>query len=83
MAMVRHKFTLVLDQDPEPFLERLQKAGCGDALFGVTADGEPYAQFYRRAPTLARGLAMAVMEIEQADLQVVRIAGVALPTNTG
>lgn len=79
--MVRHKFTLILDQDPEPFLEDLQAAGCGDALFRVSEEGEPFAQFYRKAPTLARALATAVREIEKTDLRVVRIAGVALPTN--
>jgi hypothetical protein len=79
--MVRHKFTLILDQDPEPFLDALHEAGCGDALFRVSEDGEPYAQFYRKAPTLARAMAMAVREIEKTELRVVRIAGVALPTN--
>jgi hypothetical protein len=81
MAMVRHKFTLILDQDPEPFREELIAAGCGDALFRVSEDGEPFAQFYRKAPTLQRAMAMAVREIQQTDLRVVRIAGVALPTN--
>jgi hypothetical protein len=76
----RHKFTLILDQDPEPFLDDLVAAGCGDALFRVSEDGEPFAQFYRKAPTLARALATAVREIEQTELHVVRIAGVALPT---
>jgi hypothetical protein len=79
--MVRHKFTLILDKDPEPYLDQLQEAGCGDALFRVGDDGVPFAQFYRKAPTLARGMAMAVMEIEKTGLRVVRIAGVALPTN--
>ncbi|MDQ6777726.1 MAG: hypothetical protein M3071_16295 [Actinomycetota bacterium] len=81
MALVRHKFTLILDQDPEPFREELIAAGCGDALFRVSEDGEPFAQFYRKAPTLARAMATAVREIEETDLRVVRIAGVALPTN--
>ncbi|MDQ6804674.1 MAG: hypothetical protein M3065_06840 [Actinomycetota bacterium] len=79
--MVRHKFTLILDQDPEPFREELIAAGCGDALFRVAEDGEPFAQFYRNAPTLQRAMATAVREIQQTDLRVVRIAGVALPTN--
>jgi hypothetical protein len=79
--MVRHKFTLILDQDPEPFLDDLVAAGCGDALFSVSGDGEPFAQFYRKAPTLQRAMAMAVREIQQTELRVVRIAGVALPTN--
>ena len=78
--MVRHKFTLILDQDPAPFLEDLKAAGCGDALFRVSDEGEPFAQFYRKAPTLARAMAMAVTEIEKTELRVVRIAGVALPT---
>ena len=78
--MVRHKFTLILDQDPEPYLDDLVAAGCGDALFRVSADGEPFAQFYRRAPTLVRAIAMAVREIERTELQGVRIAGVAQPT---
>lgn len=78
--MVRHKFTLILDQDPEPHLDDLVAAGCGDALFRVSEDGEPFAQFYRRAPTLARAIAMAVREIERTELHVVRIAGVAQPT---
>jgi hypothetical protein len=78
--MPRHKFTLILDKDPEPYLEDLAAAGCGDALFRVSDEGEPFAQFYRRAPTLARAMATAVREIEQTDLHVVRIAGVALPT---
>jgi hypothetical protein len=79
--MVRHKFTLILDQDPEPFLDDLEKAGCGDALFRISDDGEPFAQFYRKAPTLQRAMAMAVREIQKTELRVVRIAGVALPTN--
>jgi hypothetical protein len=79
--MVRHKFTLILDQDPEPFLDQLTEAGCGDALFRVSEDGEPFAQFYRKAPTLVRAMATAVREIEKTELRVVRIAGVALPTN--
>jgi hypothetical protein len=79
--MVRHRFTLILDQDPEPFLEELEAAGCGDAIFRVSEDGEPFAQFYRKAPTLARAMAMAVREIEKTELRVVRLAGVALPTN--
>lgn len=78
--MARHKFTLILDQDPQPFADELVAAGCGDALFRVSEDGEPFAQFYRRAPTLARAIAMAVREIEQTSLRVVRIAGVAQPT---
>jgi hypothetical protein len=78
--MPRHKFTLILDQDPEPFLDDLVAAGCGDALFRVSEEGEPFAQFYRKAPTLARALTTAVREIEKTDLHVVRIAGVALPT---
>jgi hypothetical protein len=79
-TLPRHKFTLILDQDPEPFLDDLVAAGCGDALFRVSEDGEPFAQFYRKAPTLARALTTAVREIEQTELHVVRIAGVALPT---
>jgi hypothetical protein len=79
--MVRHKFTLILDQDPAPFIEELKQAGCGDALFRVSDEGEPFAQFYRKAPTLVRAMAMAVREIERTELRVVRIAGVALPTN--
>jgi hypothetical protein len=79
--VVRHRFTLILDQDPVPFLDELQAAGCGDALFRVSEEGEPFAQFYRMAPTLARAMAMAVREIEKTELRVVRIAGVALPTN--
>ena len=78
--MVRHKFTLILDQDPAPFIEELKQAGCGDALFRVSDEGEPFAQFYRKAPTLVRAMAMAVREIERTELRVVRI-GVALPTN--
>ncbi|HEY5318132.1 MAG TPA: hypothetical protein VIJ20_09130 [Solirubrobacteraceae bacterium] len=81
MAMVRHKFTLILDRDPEPFLDQLVAVGCGDALFRVSDEGEPFAQFYRKAPTLQRAMAMAVREIHQTELRVVRIAGVALPTN--
>ena len=79
--MVRHKFTLMLDQDPEPFLEELKTAGCGDALFWVSDDGAPLAQFYRKAPTLARAMATAVIEIEKTELKVIRLAGVALPNN--
>ena len=78
--MARHKFTLILDQDPEPYIDDLVAAGCGDALFRVSEDGEPFAQFYRRAPTLSRAIATAVREIERTELQVVRIAGVAQPT---
>jgi hypothetical protein len=78
--MARHKFTLILDQDPEPFLDELIAAGCGDALFRISEEGEPFAQFYRKAPTLQRAMATAVREIERTDLRVVRLAGVALPT---
>jgi hypothetical protein len=75
-----HTFTLILDQDAEPFLEQLQEAGCRDAIFRVEG-GVPLAHFFREAPTLQRAMATATRAICSTELDVVGIASVASPTN--
>jgi hypothetical protein len=77
-----HAFTLILDQDAEPFLEQLQASGCRDAIFRVE-DGVPLAHFFREAPTLQRAMATATREICATGLDVVGVARVANPTNRG
>jgi hypothetical protein len=78
--MPLHTFTLILDQDAEPFLQQLHEAGCGDAIFRVE-EGIPLARFFRRAPTLQRAIATAAQDICSTELDVVGVANVANPTN--
>lgn len=80
--MPQHAFTLILDQNAEPFLEQLHEAGCRDAIFRVE-DGVPLAHFFREAPTLQRAIATAARAICSTELDVVGIANVAAPTNHG
>ena len=80
--MSLHAFTLILDQDAEPFLEQLHESGCRDAIFRVEA-GVPLAHFFREAPTLQRALASAARAICSTELDVVGVANVANPTNHG
>jgi hypothetical protein len=75
-----HTFTLILDQDAEPFLDQLSQAGCRDAVFRIE-DGVPVAQFRREAPTLQRAMATAARAICSTGLDVVGVAGAASPTN--
>jgi hypothetical protein len=77
-----HAFTLILDQDAEPFLEQLHEAGCQDAIFRVQ-DGVPLAHVFRDTPTLQRAIATAARAISSTELDVVGIANVANPTNHG
>jgi hypothetical protein len=77
-----HSFTLILDRDAEPFVDRLQEAGCRDAVFRVE-DGVPVAHFFREAPTLQRAMATAAREICSTELDVVGVANVGQPTNYG
>ncbi len=73
-----HTFTLILDQDAEPFLEQLHEAGCQDAIFRVE-DGVPLAYFFREAPTLQRAMATAARAVCSTELDVVGVANVASP----
>jgi hypothetical protein len=75
-------FTLILDQDAEPFLEQLHAAGCRDAIFRVE-DGVPLAHFFREAPTLQRAMATAARAVCATGLDVVGVAGVANPAKPG
>jgi hypothetical protein len=78
--MPLHSFTLILDQDAEPFLDELHDAGCRDAIFRVE-DGVPLVHFFREAPTLQRAMATATREICSTELDVVGLANVANPRN--
>ncbi len=78
--MPLHTFTLILDQDAEPFLDELHEAGCRDVIFRVE-DGVPLAHFFRQAPTLQRAMASAARAICSTKLDVVGVANVANPTN--
>ncbi len=73
-----HSFTLILDEDAEPFLDQLHKAGCRDAIFRVE-DGVPLAHFFREAPTLQRAMATAARAISSTELEVVGLANVTNP----
>lgn len=78
--MALHTFTLILDQDAEPYLDQLHEAGCRDAIFRVE-DGVPVAHFFREAPTLQRAMATAARAICSTELDVVGVASVANPRN--
>lgn len=72
-----HHFVVHLDNvdvlDGETF-DRLVRAGCDDALFGERG-GKPFAEFQRRARTLAEAERTASEDILSADLhaRIVRI----------
>jgi hypothetical protein len=73
-----HTFTLILDQDAEPFVEQLHEAGCRDVIFRVE-NGTALAHFFREAPTLQRAMATAARQICATELDVVGVANVANP----
>lgn len=81
-AVSLHTFTLILDQDAEPFLEQLHQAGCGDAIFRIE-DGVPIAHFFREAPTLQGAMATAARAICSTELDIVGVGNVANPANHG
>jgi acetyl-CoA acetyltransferase len=74
--MSLHAFTLILDQDAQPFLKQLNEAGCHDAIFQIE-EGVPVAHFHREAPTLQRAIATAARAICSTELDVVGVGGVA------
>jgi hypothetical protein len=71
--MNEHIFTLILDRDPDEFLDELFEAGCDDALFGEV-DGTHYAEFTREAPTLAAAVASAITNVHSVgEVRVLRV----------
>jgi hypothetical protein len=66
-------FTLVLDRSPvEDELDKLFEAGCDDATFGVEK-GLAVGEFDRDAPSLAKAIASAVLDVESVGFAVVRV----------
>jgi hypothetical protein len=61
------------DVTEAPTIDRLYKAGCDDALFGLR-DQVQYAGFDRRAPSLAQAVLSAVRQIESVpEMRVLRV----------
>ncbi len=58
-----YSFTLAIDGDVDEKLDELFEAGCDDATFG-SVDGAHYADFDRKAPTLAIAIFFAISDVE-------------------
>ena len=61
--MREYSFTLAIEGDVDEKLDELFEAGCDDATFG-SVDGAHYADFDREAPTLAKAVYSAIVDVE-------------------
>lgn len=69
--MNEYGFTLIIEGDVEAAMDKLFEAGCDDATFGAV-DGVQYADFDREAPTFARAVSSAIVDVESVPGLLVR-----------